>query len=129
MCRLFRTVRKQNRQQARALEEKGEISVYTKRTLTEMTGRVAESIAAKYANVREGVKSVMGGKILEYEAKTILWKGIEAGREEGREEGILITLSDLVRKRMLTVSDAAKQAGLSEEAFLDQVRCYAEKRE
>lgn len=132
-----------------ALEEKGKISVYTKRTLTEMTGRVAESIAAKYANVREGVKSVMGGKILEYEAKTILRKGIEAGREEGRqegrqegrkegreegrkkgrEEGILITLSDLVRKRMLTVSDAAKQAGLSEEAFLDQVRCYAEKRE
>ena len=45
------------------------------------------------------------------------------------EEEILITLSDLVRKRMLTVSDAAKQAGLSEEAFLDQVRCYAEKRE
>ncbi len=123
-----------------AMEETGEISVYTKRTLAEMTGRVTEGIAAKYANVREGVKSVMGGKILEYEAKTILRRGIEEGRERGRQEGIqegrqegiavgkkegiLITLSDLVRKRMLTVADAAKQAGISEEAFLDQVRRY-----
>ncbi len=107
------------------MEETGEISVYTKRTLAEMTGRVTEGIAAKYANVREGVKSVMGGKILEYEAKTILRRGIE----EGREEGILITLSDLVRKRMLTVADAAKQAGISEEAFLDQVRRYEQMRE
>ena len=138
------------------MEETGEISVYTKRTLAEMTGRVTEGIAAKYANVREGVKSVMGGKILEYEAKTILRRGIEEGRERGREEGrlegrkegrqegiqegrqegrqegiavgkkegILITLSELVRKRMLTVADAAKQAGISEEAFLDQVRRY-----
>ena len=119
------------------MEETGEISVYTKRTLAEMTGRVTEGIAAKYANVREGVKSVMGGKILEYEAKTILRRGIEEGRQEGRQEGIavgkkegiLITLSDLVRKRMLTVADAAKQAGISEEAFLDQVRRYEQMRE
>ncbi len=116
------------------MEETGEISVYTKRTLAEMTGRVTEGIAAKYANVREGVKSVMGGKILEYEEKTILRRGIEEGRERGREEGrqegiaagkeegIFITLSDLVRKRMLTVADAARQAGMSEEAFLAQVR-------
>ncbi len=115
------------------MEETGEISVYTKRTLAEMTDRVTEGIAAKYANVREGVKSVMGGKILEYEAKTILRRGIEEGRERGRQEGrqegiavgkkegILITLSDLVRKQMLTVADAAKQAGMSEEAFLAQV--------
>ncbi len=124
------------------MEENGEISVYTKRTLAEMTDRVTEGIAAKYANVREGVKSVMGGKILEYEAKIILRRGIEEGRERGREEGrqegrkegrqegiaagkkegILITLSDLVRKQMLTVADAAKQAGMSEEAFLAQMR-------
>ena len=33
----------------------------------------------------------MGGKVLEYEAKTILNKG----REEGREEGILALVSTL----------------------------------
>ena len=33
----------------------------------------------------------MGGKVLEYEAKTILNKG----REEGREEGITILVSTL----------------------------------
>ena len=30
----------------------------------------------------------MGGKILEYEAKTLFRQGIELGREQGREQGI-----------------------------------------
>ena len=37
----------------------------------------------KYNSVREGVKSVMGGRVLEYEAKTIRNEGIEKGIEEG----------------------------------------------
>ena len=32
----------------------------------------------------------MGGKILEYEAKTILREGMAQGRREGRREGIAI---------------------------------------
>lgn len=37
--------------------------------------------------VREGVEPIMGGKIIEYEAKTILTKGLNKGRKEGRKEG------------------------------------------
>ena len=63
----------------------------------EMSNKVVENLARKYENVREGVKSTMGGGVLEHEAKTILregWRqghkeGHEEGREEGRKEGEL----------------------------------------
>ena len=63
------------------------IDTYTKTTLTEMTRKVLESLAAKNPAIQEGVISVMGGKILDYEAKRIKQSGIEEGREEGRQEG------------------------------------------
>lgn len=44
-----------------------------------MSNKVLEHIAVKYHFVKEGVKSVMGGKILEYEAKTITREGMEQG--------------------------------------------------
>ena len=53
----------------------------------DMSNKVLEHIAAKYDSVREGVKAVMGGKVLEYEAKTI--------KREGIEEGITGTVSIL----------------------------------
>lgn len=57
----------------------GSISVYMKKTILEMSGKLLEHIAQKYDNVREGVKSVMGGRVLEYEAKTILNEGMQEG--------------------------------------------------
>ena len=43
-------------------------------------------------HIREGVSSIMGGKVLEYESKTIYREGLrdgeEKGRKEGRQEGI-----------------------------------------
>ncbi len=52
-----------------------------------MSIKVLEHIAKRYAAVRKGVKSIMGGKVLDYEAKTI--------RNEGVEEGIRGTVSIL----------------------------------
>lgn len=51
-----------------------------------MAGKVVENIAKKFENVREGVKSVMGGRVLEYEAKTILRQGIEERKMEQAKE-------------------------------------------
>lgn len=59
------------------------ISEYTRCTLIDMSNKVLEHIAKKYDSVREGVKSIMGGKVLEYEAKTIRNEGIEEGIEKG----------------------------------------------
>ena len=58
----------------------GEISEYEKCTIVDMTRKVVEKITAKYENVRKEVTSVMGGKVLEYEAKTILQSGINKGK-------------------------------------------------
>ncbi len=64
------------------------ISEYIRCTLIDMSNKVLEHIAAKYKSIKEGVKSVMGGKVLEYEAKTIKREGIKEGLEEGLKEGI-----------------------------------------
>lgn len=69
------------------LLNKGIISEYTKCTIVDMSNKVLEHIARKYDSVKKGVKSVMGGKVLEYEAKSIREEGIEKGREEGIEKG------------------------------------------
>lgn len=70
------------------LVSQGAISEYTRRTIIEMSNKVLEHIAVKYKSIREGVRSVMGGKVLEYEAKTILREGIKQGIEQGMEQGI-----------------------------------------
>ena len=98
----------------------GKIDEYTKCTIVDMSGKVLEHLAQKYEKVREGVKSVMGGKVLDYEAKTIRLEG----RREGRREGKLELLIDLVREDILSTPDAAAKAGLSEEEFVERMQEY-----
>lgn len=73
-----------------ALSNQGTISEYTRCTIIDMSNKVLEHIAIKYRSVREGVKAVMGGKVLEYEAKTIRREGIEQGIEQGIEGTVSI---------------------------------------
>ncbi len=85
------------------LLEQGIINEYTRCTIIDMSNKVLEHIAQKYDSVRKGVKAVMGGRVLEYEAKTIknegikegMEKGIEKGIEKGMEKGIMGTVSIL----------------------------------
>jgi len=63
------------------------ISEYTRCTIIDMSNKVLEHIAVKYNSVKEGVKAVMGGKVLEYEAKTIKREGIKEGIQKGIQEG------------------------------------------
>lgn len=69
---------------------------------------------------------VRGMLLTEYdEAETMeLFKdeGRREGRREGLKEGILLTLASLVRKGLLSPGDAARQAGMSEEAFREALR-------
>ena len=74
----------------------GEISEYTKCTIMDMSRKVVEKITAKYENVRKEVTSVMGGKVLEHEAKTILLSGIEQGKTEGKVEGKIDSILELL---------------------------------
>ena len=93
-----------------------EINEYTKLMLIDMSKRVLDHIAVKKKNIREGVKKVMGGKVLEYEAKTILKTGIEQGLEQGLEQGALRKLIQLIcRKRRRGTSTILIAEDLEEE--------------
>lgn len=76
------------------------IDEYTRIMIIDMSKKVLEHLAKKYSNVREEVGAIMGGKILDYEAKDILNKG----RAEGRAE----QLAALV-KRKLERGDSVKK--------------------
>lgn len=67
----------------------GELTEFTKCTVIDMMKRVISNIASKYNSVREEVRNVMGGKVLEHEAKTILNTGRKIGWAEGKVEGKL----------------------------------------
>lgn len=82
------------------LVRKGELTEYERQSIRSMCGRVAQALAGKYEKVREGVEAVMGGKVLEYEAKDILREGIKTGEERGKEEGSLASLVRGVRKKL-----------------------------
>ncbi len=55
-------------------------------------------------------------------------KGLEGygqkERAEGHAEGVLETLVDLVQKGLLTVKDAAEQAGMTQEEFQQKISLY-----
>lgn len=101
----------------------GNISEYMKCTLMDMSKRVIENIAARYAKVKKGVTSIMGGKVLEYEAKTILQDGIREGKLAGMREGKLVGMREgkiegyveMVRDGLLSLPEAAARLGMDEE--------------
>ena len=73
------------------LEQGGEITEFTRQSLKAMIDKVAMFRANRYEKVKEEVKEIMGGKILDYEAKDIRNKGIQMGitigKEAGKQEG------------------------------------------
>lgn len=77
------------------LEQNGEITEFTRQSLKAMIDKVAMFRASRYERVMEEVKEIMGGKILDYEAKDIrnngiqmgIREGITIGKEAGRQEG------------------------------------------
>ena len=98
------------------LLKQGEIDEYTKCTILDMSQKVLEHIAAKFDNVKKGVKSVMGGQILEYEAKTILNIGRSEGRILGIDEGRILG-QDEERNRINQLNQNLRKDGRLEDLF------------
>lgn len=101
------------------LLDQGVISEYTKCTIIDMSNKVLEHIAAKYDSVKEGVKAVMGGKVLDYEAKIIKREGIEQG--EDRLSRLITKLMEGNRSQDVVRATQDKQYRnkLYEEYFID----------
>ena len=87
-----------------------------------MSNKVLEHIAKEYDSVRKGVKSVMGGKILDYEAKDIL-----EGRAEGREEGRILTVRIFQTARKnpsYTAEQIAQETGCTVQKVTDTLKMF-----
>ena len=76
LARVFKDIR----MRLEDLSRKGEIQEYTKSTLVIMSNKVISTIQAKYQKTSERIGDIMGGKILDYEAKMILNEGLKQGR-------------------------------------------------
>ena len=81
------------------------IGAFDKRTIIEISGDVIKAIAQKYENVQKGVGDMMGGALIETEARRILNKGISATKKE--------TALRMLKRGKLTVEEIAEDSGLS----------------
>lgn len=54
------------------LERQGKIGAFDKRTIIELSNNVVREIAQKYENVQKGIGDIMGGALIETEARAIL---------------------------------------------------------
>lgn len=76
-----------------------------------------KEIAQKYENVQKGVGDIMGGALIETEARVILNMGRKEGRQEGRQEGRKENQEETARRMLktgkLTVEEIAEYSGLS----------------
>ena len=116
------------------LEESGQLDSYSKAALRNMIENVVQNLARKYPAVQEGVKTIMGGKVLDYEAKQIKRSGIEEGlktgleqgraegrkqgRAEGRQEGqlenLILNLKNLMENLCVSADEAMRLLNVSE---------------
>ena len=70
-------------------------------------------------NELKGKEKVTMCEVLDRVEARGIEKGIEKGRQEGIKEGTVNVLISLVNDGILSVSDAAKRANMSEESFRD----------
>ena len=70
------------------LEQGGEINEFIRQSIKAMIDKVAMFRASKYAGVKKEVEKIMGGQILNYEAKDIRNSGIREGITIGKEAGM-----------------------------------------
>ena len=107
------------KQRLETLNEQEVINEFVRLAIIDMTKKVVKHLAKNYKQVQKGVRAVMGGKVLEYEAKTILKKGIAQGLEQGK----IFTYVEMIRDGIFTVSEAAKRLDMPVEKleeFLNQ---------
>ena len=63
-------------------------------------------------------------QVREEEREEVEAKCLAKGREEGKIEGVFKTLYELVKDNLLSLTNAAKKAGQSEEEFASGMESY-----
>ena len=87
------------------LEQQEVIGAFDKRTIIELSSDVFKEIAQKYENVQKGVGDLMGGALIETEARKILNQGIDLTKKK--------TAIKLLKMGKLTIEEIAECSELS----------------
>ncbi len=96
------------------LERREVIGAFDRRTIIEISGDVLREITKKYENVQKGVGEIMGGALIETEARTIL--------NQGKDEANRATALRMLKRGKLTLEEIAEYSGLS----VSEVKALAE---
>ena len=97
------------------LEQQGVIGAFDKRTIIELSEDVIKEIAQKYENVQKGVGDIMGGALIETEARTILNQGIRETKKQTALRMLKIgklTTEEIAEYLELSVEEVEQLAGL-----------------
>ena len=86
------------------LEEQGIIGAFDKRTIIELSSDVIKEITHKYENVKKGVGDIMGGALIETEARRL--------KNEAEKEAAKKTALRLLQVGKLTIEEVAVGSGL-----------------
>lgn len=99
----------------------GVIDEYYKQAILDMSEHVINHIAQKYQSIQEGVGKIMGGQIIDFEAKRIR----DAALQEGLEEGRILERIDMYRNEM-NMDDASIIAAIQKKFNLtnEEARNY-----
>ena len=74
----------------------GDIDALARKSLVELSAKVNHHLARNYAKVQKEAKNIMGGKVLDYEAKTIYMDGKNDGIALGMAQGVAQGRASLV---------------------------------
>ena len=100
------------------LTQQGKMTELERRIIIELSKKVIDNIA------RKGVDGIMGGKVIETEAKKMYNKGILIGKENGRSEGEQNKLKELIKKKLAkgkSISQIADEIEETEERVLELI--------
>ncbi len=114
------TLKEEYRYIAQWLDEllgQGRINTFMCKTLMQMSIKVAENVAIKYDKIMKGVKEIMGGRILEYEAKTILREGLSQGVIQGACQNLIHNVDNVMKNLGWPLDEACRVVGSSSEEY------------
>lgn len=87
------------------LERQGVIGAFDRRTIIELSNDVIREIAKKYENVEKGIGDIMGGALIETEARRL--------KDEAAKEAAIKTALRMLQDGELPADKVAKYSGLS----------------
>ena len=95
------------------VRDSGRIDCLTYDCILSMSIKVLEKASEKYRNVQEGVKSVMGGRVLDYPGRKEYYEGVE----QGDEIRIRKTLDRMTKVKGLSFEEACDYLGINPDDY------------